>query len=528
MKLRNSEIEVIYTIVSWLKENVKIEANLCTNSMQVSKGDVFFAFQFEEIDNRRYVSDAIARGAAAIIWQPNNIELNTSERVKILDFCASFGSSIPRLSVLNLSILIGPICSLWYGEPSKEMLMIGVTGTNGKTSTSYWIASALEFLGISCGIIGTLGCGMRGHLLSTGYTTPDAAQLQSELHKLNSLGTQAASMEVSSHALIQRRIVGVDFDIAIFTNCTQDHLDYHKTLKNYRQAKASFFLFPSIQLFILNCHDQLGAQLIREYVSQKMIIGYTIFPASTEIIALSKKYKNFRLLQADQIKFDVTGLRFFIQDNFNNNQRYQIHVPFLGFYNVENLLVVAAVCLFLGLDPVYLCNVLSHLPQIPGRMQLINREHDYTNPKVIVDYAHTPDALKKSLEVLARLKSQGSGRIIVIFGCGGNRDVSKRPIMGRIATALADLVVLTSDNPRYEKPKNILYDIYRGIDEFCKKRVLMMENRAQAIVQTIRREAKAEDIVLIAGKGHEKTQSIEGKEYIFSDEDYAKFALYGE
>lgn len=526
---------LVTSIITWLKKYVNSEAHLFINSQNICPGDIFFAINFNGIDNRCYLYDAIQRGAAAIIFQSNSLDLVNSDNSNHLFFSINkdvifdeSGTQIPCLSVDNLGPLIGPICSSWYHKPSSKMLIIGITGTNGKTSTSYWIASALSFLNISCGIIGTLGAGKDRNLSSTGFTTPDATQLQLKLQGLYSDNVQAISMEVSSHGLTQHRVSGVAFDIAILTNCTQDHLDYHQTLANYRQAKAELFAWPNLTWLVINCHDVLGWELIRKYVGKKKIIAYTMFPLGAEQIDFITR-NNIRLLQANQINYDSTGLNFQLEDSCDGiklQKKYTIHVPFFGVYNVENLLAVTAVCLVFGVSMSQLAAVLSKLPQIPGRMQFIhvNKKHCY--PKVIVDYAHTPDALKKNLEFLVKIKKKERGRIIVVFGCGGERDVLKRPIMGRIAAELADFVVITNDNPRHENPKSILNDIYQGVSPSLQDHVIIIEHRAEAIRYVIENEAKCEDFVLIAGKGHETTQSIAGKEYIFSDVDCAKLALH--
>lgn len=529
---RHEDSEIRFTafmVTNWLKKYVDFGARLCVNSTKVRHGDVFFVFKCRGSDNRFYVRDAISRGASAIVWQSELFEgkKHLSQNSMNSLFALIPGGNIPNLAVSNLGFLLGPICSRWYLEPSSKMFMIGITGTNGKTSTSYWITSALESLGVSSGIVGTLGYGRLGSLSSTGYTTPDAAQLHLNLQSLNAMDVKVTSMEVSSHGLDQGRVAGVLFDIAILTNCTQDHLDYHQTLENYRLAKASLFLSSGLRLLVINCHDDLGLELIRKYVGKKRIVAYTMFSASEEMIRFSHSYDNFRLLQADHIQFDGSGLNFVLQDScLQYKKNYEIKAPFFGFYNVENLLAVAAVCLFWGISPIRLSSILSTLPQIPGRMELINRSGYSVGPKVIIDYAHTPDALMKNLEFLVKIKSREPGRVIVIFGCGGERDASKRPIMGRIASELADLVVLTNDNPRFEDPKAILSDIYNGIDESLKHQVLVLENRAEAIFQTIKNQAQASDFVLIAGKGHEKIQYIAGKEYVFCDAEHARLALF--
>lgn len=412
-----------------------------------------------------------------------------------------------------LDELAGPIASAWYGEPTASMLTIGVTGTNGKTSCSQWIATALTALGRPCAIVGTLGIGMPGKLVHSGFTTPDAAQLQRSLAQLKAKGAEGVAMEVSSHALHQGRVNGVDFDIAIFTNLTQDHLDYHGTFDAYEAAKARLFAWPSLKTAIVNRDDAAGERLIESLRGKVRTIAYGV-----EMRADAAPSADAMLL-ASQVRATATGTAFHLSSDWGEAD---VEVGTLGTFNVSNLLSVLAVLLEVGVPFNTAIGHIAKLESVNGRMERLGGRIQSDEPLVVIDYAHTPDALDKTLTALRPIAQARGGDLVCMFGCGGDRDATKRPLMGAIAERLADQVVITSDNPRSEEPQSIIDQIAAGMSDAAKAR--RIEDRASAILQAIRSAAR-EDVVVLAGKGHEATQEIMGKKRAFSDQDHARLAL---
>jgi len=393
------------------------------------------------------------------------------------------------------------------------MLTVGVTGTNGKTSCSQWIATALSALGRPCAIVGTLGIGMPGKLVHSGFTTPDAPQLQRNLAQLKAQGAEGVAMEVSSHALHQGRVNGVDFDIAIFTNLTQDHLDYHGTFEAYEAAKARLFAWPSLKTAIVNRDDAAGQRLIESLRGKVRTIAYGVeMPADAAPSADA-------FLLATQVRATATGTAFHLSSDWGEAD---VEVGTLGTFNVSNLLSVLGVLLEVGVPFDAAIARIEKLESVNGRMERLGGRIQSDEPLVVIDYAHTPDALDKTLTALRPIAEARGGELVCMFGCGGDRDATKRPLMGEIAERLADQVVITSDNPRSEDPVAIIDQIAAGMSEAAKAR--RVEDRASAILQAIRSAAR-EDVVVLAGKGHEATQEIMGKKRAFSDQDHARLAL---
>ncbi|CAG7599230.1 UDP-N-acetylmuramoyl-L-alanyl-D-glutamate--2,6-diaminopimelate ligase [Candidatus Vallotia tarda] len=490
-QIENATAEVL----AWLRTRLLApHAQLHVDSRAVCNGDVFISYTLDDTNSHLYIVDALQRGAAAVLVQ-------AGQQTPI---------NLPVLEIPELKQLAGYIASAWYGKPSCGMLVVGITGTNGKTTTNHWIAGALSSSGIPCAIIGTLGTGLLGHLSYTGFTTPDAPQVHHSLSVLRSLGAHAVSMEVSSHALHQERVNGVNFDIAVFTNLTQDHLDYHKDLASYESAKVRLFDWPSLRAAVINRDDEVGRRLIKHVATRVRVISYGISLPSRDSDAS---------LYAIEIRAINTGTAFTVLSDWG---RAEVEVSALGAFNVANLLSVLGVLLAADVPFDTAVSQLAQLEPVNGRMQKFGGRINMGEPLVIVDYAHTPDALEKTLEALRQISTQRGGKLICVFGCGGDRDAVKRPIMGAIAERLADSVIVTSDNPRSEQPLSIIKQIVDAMRE--PKRARIIEYRASAILDAVR-AAAADDVVLIAGKGHETTQEVMGRKFPFSDQNHARLAL---
>jgi UDP-N-acetylmuramoyl-L-alanyl-D-glutamate--2,6-diaminopimelate ligase len=483
--------------LNWLHARVQPAAHLHADTRPLAAGDVFLAYAVDGADNRPFIDNAIERGAAAVLVQPENF-------AGAIDLATMF--AVPALNELA-----GSIASGWYGDPSDAMLVVGVTGTNGKTSCSQWIAAALTAVGKRCAIIGTLGSGMPDQLVHTGFTTPDAPQLQRSLAQLRDAGAQAIAMEVSSHALHQGRVNGTSFDIAIFTNLTQDHLDYHGTFAAYEAAKTRLFDWPGLRCAVINRDDEAGRRLIANVKGKVRTIAYGL-EAREDAPADA-------VLLASNVRATATGTAFHLTSDWGNAD---VEVATLGAFNVSNLLGVLGALLVSDVPFEAALAELQKLEPVNGRMQRLGGRLQNDEPLVVIDYAHTPDALEKTLEALRPMAQARGGELVCMFGCGGDRDATKRPLMGAIAENLADAVVVTSDNPRSEEPGAIIDQIVAGMQDTSKVR--RIEDRASAILQAIRHAAR-EDVIVLAGKGHEATQEIMGKKRAFSDQDHARLAL---
>ncbi|MGI4812847.1 MAG: UDP-N-acetylmuramoyl-L-alanyl-D-glutamate--2,6-diaminopimelate ligase [Janthinobacterium lividum] len=514
---------------AWLNATLKAGADLHADSREVAPGDGFLAYAVEGADNRPHIGAALARGAAAVVWQPEHADLAVLRAVE----GAAAHHALPQLDMLA-----GPLASAWYGAPSEAMQVIGITGTNGKTSCSHWVAQALSAAGTPCAIVGTLGVGLPGQLTVTGFTTPDAPRLQRALARLRADGAQAVAMEVSSHALHQGRSNGVAFDVAVFTNLTQDHLDYHHTMAAYEAAKARLFETPGLRAAVLNRDDAAGCRLLAQLAADVQPIAYWIdaAPAAPAACADTSSATSAHraplpprtaALFARQIRPTARGTAFMLDGDWGTAH---IETAIIGAFNVSNLLAVCGALLAQKMPFDAACAALARLTPVPGRMQRVSSGPRSNEPLVVVDYAHTPDALEKALATLRPVADARGGALHCVFGCGGDRDAGKRPLMGAVAAHGADTVVLTSDNPRSESPMLIIEQIAAGIPAAAHatadstERVRQVEDRARAILQTIRQAACA-DVVLVAGKGHETTQEALGVKQPFSDVDHVQLAL---
>ncbi|EEA00512.1 UDP-N-acetylmuramyl-tripeptide synthetase [Burkholderia sp. H160] len=491
--------------LTWLHAHVQPGAHLHADTRSLAAGDAFFAYAVEGADNRPFIDAAIERGAAAVLVQPEGFG-------GTLD--ASVAHAVPALNELA-----GTIASAWYRDPSDAMLTVGITGTNGKTSCSQWVAAALSALGTRCAIVGTLGTGLVGHLVHTGFTTPDAPQLQRSLAQLRDAGAQAVAMEVSSHALHQGRVNGTAFDIAVFTNLTQDHLDYHGTFAAYETAKTRLFAWPELRAAVINRDDAAGRRLLASTHGHARTIAYGIEGGQGDAHAKGAPQAD-AWLTASNVRATATGTAFHL--NTSDWGHAEVEVQTLGLFNVSNLLAVLGVLLAADVPFDAALAELAKLESVNGRMERLGGRLQNDEPLVVIDYAHTPDALEKTLEALRPIATARGGELVCMFGCGGDRDATKRPLMGAIAERLADNVVVTSDNPRSENPLAIIEQIVAGMQDASKAR--RIEDRASAILQAIRGAAR-EDVIVLAGKGHEATQEIMGKKRAFSDQDHARLAL---
>ncbi len=478
----------------WLAKTVT--GALHTNSRNLKSGDAFIALPGHNTDGRNYITAALAAGASACLVEANDV--------------AQFGFDDARIAwVADLKRHLGFIAHTFYGEPSSHLKIIASTGTNGKTSTAWWMAQALSKLNIPCGVIGTLGVGAPGSTISTGLTTPDAVTMHHTLRSFADAGYAACALEASSIGLIEQRLNGVEIDVALFTNFTQDHLDYHGSMAHYWDAKRILFSWPSLKAAVLNIDDAKGEQLQSELANSTL----DLWSVSTSRPAR---------LQAKNIVYTNSGMTFAVVED---NKTVTVNSTLIGEYNVSNILLVLGGLRAQGFSLEDAANVASRLTPVPGRLEPVLFDSPNA-PKVVVDYAHTPDALEKVLQALRPVAEGRNGRLWCVFGCGGNRDASKRPKMGGIAARLADCTIITSDNPRLESPATILAQVTEGAkqEQLTLKNITVIEDRSAAIAHAIA-HASSYDIILLAGKGHEDYQDIGGVKRPFSDFIAAQAAL---
>jgi UDP-N-acetylmuramoyl-L-alanyl-D-glutamate--2,6-diaminopimelate ligase len=465
---------------------------LVQDSRVVAPGDAFVAMlparqEVPSSHGMHFVDQARARGASAILFEPPLPD--------------GLEAPADAIAVPGLSARLGAMADAFHDHPSRTMTMVGVTGTNGKTSTVQLLAQAWSLRGVRSGSIGTLGAGLYGDVVPTGFTTPLVLQLHALLAQLRDAGAQAVAMEVSSHALDQGRVDGVHFDVAVFTNLTRDHLDYHGDMQAYGAAKAKLLAWPALRAAVVNLDDAYGREL------------RAALPAGTHTIGLSSRGAQADV-RAENVLLDAAGIGF---DLVVGDERTSVQSPLLGRFNVDNLLAVAGALHALGETAGAIASTLSRLQPVAGRMNRLGG--DNAMPLVVIDYAHTPDALEQAL---SSLRAHAQGRLVCVFGCGGERDAGKRPQMAAIAEAGADLVIVTDDNPRGEDGDAIVADILKGFSR--PGAALVQRDRAAAIARAIG-TAGASDIVLIAGKGHEPYQEIAGVRHPFDDTAVARALL---
>ncbi len=458
---------------------------LCSDSRQIQRGNCFFALKGMRQDGRDFIPEAVEKGASVVI----------------VDDIASYTGhlSVPVIHLPQLSCQLGEIAARFYQRPADDLTMIGVTGTNGKTSTSQYIAMALQMARKNCGVIGTLGYGFPNDLLPTAHTTSDALTLQKQLSELFKRGAQAVAMEVSSHALEQHRTEAVAFDLAIFTNLTREHLDFHGNMENYAAAKKKLFYSKGLKQAIINIDDPFGLALAQELKDQISTYCYSLQP----VVNIS-----LPMIKAHHINLNSKGMSAKINTPWGEGQ---LKSRLLGRFNLSNLLAVLTALLILDLPFDTALEYISNLQTVPGRMQVFGGGK---LPLVVVDYAHTPDAL---MQVLLALQEHAQGTLWCLFGCGGDRDRGKRPLMGQIAERYSDQLIITDDNPRTEDPNKIVAEIMTGL--LCPWASEIEHDRGAAIAHVISC-AQAGDVILVAGKGHETYQIIGEEKIPFNDSEH--------
>lgn len=506
-------------LAGWLRSMLPPGASLVADSRAVACGDAFFAYPGERADGRRFVGQALARGASALVVEPG-------------DPAGAHGWPVPHRDVRDLKRLCGPIADAFYDAPTARLDVVAVTGTNGKTSCTQWIAQGLQALGRPSAVVGTLGAGRPDALEDFGLTTPDALALQALFARFAAEGARSVAIEASSIGLHQHRLDGTRVAVAVHTNLTRDHLDYHGTMQAYAQAKALLFAWPGLRAAIVNLDDPWHAAMLADTAPGVMRIGYRIDAPSTDgapvvgadggIAARQLPAGEVdRVLRAVAIEPTDRGMRIALDGDWG---RATVETPLLGRFNVSNLLAVAASWLAMDVAFADVVAQLGRLRPVPGRLQSVAPAAGGAPvPLAVVDYAHSPDALANALDALRPVARARGGLLWCVFGAGGDRDAGKRPLMGAVAQRCADRVVLTSDNPRGESAEAILDAIASGLTT---PPTLRDADRARAIASVIARAAAA-DVVLIAGKGHEPYQEVAGVRHPFLDADHAARALAG-
>lgn len=485
-------------------------SRLVTDSRAVQAGDTFVAYPGENSDGRQYISQAIANGAAAVIYEKQV----TGHASDTHTFVWNDDWDIPSLAVTDLRHKAGLIADAVYFSPSEKLWMVGVTGTNGKTTTCHWIAHAMNDAGKKCALIGTLGNGFVNALQASINTTPDAVNLHALLAAYLRDGAHAVAMEVSSHALAQGRVNGIRFDVALLTNLSRDHLDYHGDMKRYAAAKRKLFDWQDLKFAVINLDDAFGVELALQLRDKELeVIAYGL---SQVALNQAERY-GLRMVYGELREMSAQGMQVDIRSSWG---ACVLNSALIGRFNAANLLGALAVLLVSEVSIGAAAASLSSVSSVAGRMQKIGSA---TQPAVIVDYAHTPDALEKVLLTLreACLSPVSGGKLICVFGCGGDRDRGKRAMMGRVAQRFADYCIVTSDNPRSEDPQTILDEVVSGMSAGGYEVVV---DRTVAIERAIGM-AECGDIVLVAGKGHEDYQEIKGTKVPFSDVDVAMQVL---
>lgn len=471
---------------------------LTTDSRQVQIGDLFIAIPGDHVDGRRFIGEACVRGARAIVYEPTTAKFDESMRPD--------GFAIPFVPVAQLSQHLGSIAARFYGHPAKKLRVLGVTGTNGKTSCTHFLAQLLKQFHHQCGLIGTLGNGFFPDLQPSPYTTPDAVCLQETLSGMVKAGAEAVAMEVSSHSISQGRINAIDFETAIFTNLTQDHLDYHGTMENYAAVKRTFMADMPVTHRVINAEDDYGAAWLKLLAGRRHLYAFSTQNRRHPI--------GIPTIYCDKVVCTLQGITAQVYSPWGNGT---LCVPLMGTFNLSNILAVTATLCLYGMPFNEVIASLKHIQSVPGRMQMLGGRD---KPLVIVDYAHSPDALMKTLQTL---REHTLGKLRCVFGCGGERDVSKRPLMAQIVERWADQVIVTNDNPRHEDPEKIVADIRAGFKQ--PEKVQVMLNRSHAIKNSIQ-WAKSGDVILVAGKGAEQYQQIGDDRIPFNDAEVVKRYLH--
>ena len=459
--------------------NISIE-NLSYDSREIKKNSIFFAIKGENYNGFDYINESIKKGAIAVLCK--NIPIKIDKK-------------IVYVIVENVEIALGIISSNFYDNPSSKMKLVGITGTNGKTTTTTLLHKLFKDHNLSVGLISTISINYNNKVFKTNHTTPDSITINSFLKSMIDEGVSYCFMEVSSHGISQNRISGLEFYGAVFTNISHDHLDYHKSFKNYRDTKKSFFDYLSRDAFALtNIDDKNGLFMLQNTKAKKYTLSI-------------KKHADFNLKVSENL---FSGMLLIFQNN-------EFWTKLVGRFNALNILTVIAVSKILELETVSVLKKISKINNVNGRFQIYNSKK---SAKVIIDYAHTPIALENVLNTINEIRTKNEN-IITVVGCGGNRDKEKRPVIAKKAALLSDKVILTSDNPRNENPKKIIEDMLRGVSPIDYKKIIKVIDREEAIMAS-ERISQPGDIVLIAGKGHENYQEINGKKKHFDDYEIVK------
>lgn len=491
-------LDTVDQAAQWLKAHVGA-GMLHTDSRRIQPGDAFIAWPGAATDGRQYVAASLGAGASCCLVESEGVQAYSFEDARIAQ-------------VSGLKATSGLIAAAYFDQPSKALDVLAVTGTNGKTSSAWWIAQSLNTLRkneqtrqYSCGLIGTLGIGTPGNMASTGLTTPDPVMLQAELARLRDAGASACAMEASSIGIAEHRMAGVRVKVAVFTNFTQDHLDYHGSMEAYWLAKRALFDMPGLQTAVINVDDPKGDELAAYCKARGLnVISTSQIRTDATLCGSAPEH------QVAGIAFDVT----------HAGQKQRVSCPVVGDFNAANMLGVIGALLALGVDLKSACQAVSRCTAVPGRIELIA---EVEQPLMVVDYAHTPDALTKTLAALRGVAQTRGGKLWCVFGCGGNRDPIKRPLMAQAVQAGADQIVVTSDNPRDESAQTIIDQVMAGFSSTHSK-IAKELDRKQAI-RWAAQHAASEDVILIAGKGHEDYQEIAGIKHPFSDTQVARDAL---
>jgi len=471
-----------------IAEGIEV-TGMTMDSREVSAGDLFLACKGLTTHGLYYAGRAVNNGAAAIAYEPDS---SMTE-----DF------PVPAVAVQNLGSKAGRLADRFYDSPSRQLAVIGVTGTNGKTSVTDFIAQALKKESGQCGVLGTLGYGLAGNLEAGSHTTPDVIQVHRWLARFVSADSDYAVMEVSSHALDQNRVDAVRFKIAVLTNLSRDHLDYHGDMDSYAAAKQSLFSWPELEYAVINSDDAVGLKFLEQLPDTVTPLAYS----------LQAPVKTVETIYTRQISYDSAGMWLDIVTPWGD---VSLQTSLLGRFNAANLLAAMAVLIRLGFPLQRVGQLLGRIKPVSGRMERFGVENQ---PLVVVDYAHTPDALEQAL---LALRDHFSGRLVCVFGCGGDRDQGKRPLMAEVAERLADRIIVTDDNPRSEDPAGITDQILAGVNN--PSAVAVIHDRRQAIIRAIS-EAAPSDCVLVAGKGHEMLQVTGEQAVSFDDREIVRTSL---
>jgi UDP-N-acetylmuramoyl-L-alanyl-D-glutamate--2,6-diaminopimelate ligase len=489
-------------VAEWLRE--RVTGDLRCDSRQVGAGDGFVAWPGAATDGRRYVASALAAGAAAALVEREGVE--------------PYGFADPRiLAVPDLKMQAGPIASAFYGDPTAELDVVAITGTNGKTSCAWWTAQLLSALEKPCAVVGTLGIGLPptqdrpSSIVPTGLTTPDPVMLQARLRTLVGEGVKACAIEASSIGIVEGRLNATRVRVAVFTNFTQDHLDYHGSMSDYWEAKSRLFHWAGLTHAVVNLDDEQGVALDQALASRPTLSRWSVgIDRPARLVARDIRYTD-RGMRLAVVEHDERGAEV---------ARGELALDLIGRYNVSNLLCVIASSRALGVSLTDAVRACAALTPVPGRMEQVDAAAG--QPLVLVDYAHTPDALEKALQALQPVAKQRGGHLWCVIGCGGDRDPGKRPLMAAVAERESQHAVLTSDNPRSEDPQAILTQMLAGLAQ--PGAAVVEADRARAIAQAVR-AAGPRDVVLVAGKGHEDYQEVMRVKRPFSDVAQAREAL---